>query len=96
MALAWEALLKFVPDVYLDTMGYAFTIPIFRFLGGCRVGCYVHYPTISTDMLDQVAARNARHNNAEFISKSVIMTHAKLLYYRLFAWAYGKAGMCFG
>ena len=30
MVLGMEALLKFVPDVYIDTMGYAFTIPLFK------------------------------------------------------------------
>jgi len=27
-------------------MGYAFTYALFKVLGGCSVGCYVHYPTI--------------------------------------------------
>lgn len=39
----------------VDTMGYSFTYPLFRYLGGCRVACYVHYPTISSDMVDRVA-----------------------------------------
>ncbi len=44
--LGVEALWKCTPDVFLDTMGYAFALPIFRFLGGCAVGSYVHYPVI--------------------------------------------------
>jgi hypothetical protein len=32
-------------------MGYAFTFPVFKILGNCRVACYVHYPTISTGAL---------------------------------------------
>jgi len=28
--LGFEALGKFVPDVYIDTMGYAFTLPVFK------------------------------------------------------------------
>lgn len=28
--LGMEALWKFVPDLYLDTMGYAFTLPLFK------------------------------------------------------------------
>lgn len=58
--LGWEALTEFVPDLYIDSMGYAFTLPLFRFLGGCSVGSYVHYPTISTDMLSVVRERNPR------------------------------------
>lgn len=58
--LGWEALIEFVPDLYVDSMGYAFTLPLFRFLGGCSVVSYVHYPTISTDMLSVVRDRNPR------------------------------------
>ncbi|KAK6173177.1 hypothetical protein SNE40_016681 [Patella caerulea] len=92
VVLGWEAMLSFVPDVYIDTMGYAFTLPLFRFLGGCRVGCYVHYPTISTDMLEKVTQRKESYNNAGFISKSMVLSHTKLLYYKLFAYLYGVAG----
>jgi hypothetical protein len=44
--LGFEALNTIVPDVYFDTMGYAFTFPLFKLLAGCKVGAYVHYPTI--------------------------------------------------
>ncbi|XP_065058510.1 GDP-Man:Man(3)GlcNAc(2)-PP-Dol alpha-1,2-mannosyltransferase-like [Rhopilema esculentum] len=94
MLLGLEALLKFAPDVYIDTMGYAFTFPIFKFLGGCNVGCYVHYPTISTDMLTKVKRREAAFNNASIISKSIVLTQAKLLYYKMFALLYGIVGSC--
>jgi hypothetical protein len=46
MVLGVEALVRSGrPDVFFDTMGYAFTYPIAR-LFGCEVACYVHYPTI--------------------------------------------------
>ncbi len=54
VVLALEALLRFMPDTFIDTMGYAFAQPVFGVLGHARVGCYVHYPTISTDMLAKV------------------------------------------
>jgi alpha-1,2-mannosyltransferase len=54
VVLAFEALLAFVPDMYIDSMGYAFSLPIFSVLGRSKVACYVHYPTISTDMLAKV------------------------------------------
>lgn len=73
--------------------GYAFALPLFRYVGGCRrLACYVHYPTISADMLDKVAQRRGAHNNAAFIARSSLLSRAKLVYYRLFAWAYGVAG----
>jgi alpha-1,2-mannosyltransferase len=61
-------------------MGYAFTFPIFRFLGGCFVGAYVHYPTISTDMLSRVISNEEGVNNDKFIAKSLIFTNLKLMY----------------
>lgn len=61
LLLGWEALTAFTPDLYIDSMGYAFTLPVFRYLGGCRVASYVHYPTISTDMLSVVRDRNPRY-----------------------------------
>ena len=73
-------------------MGYAFTIPLFRYLGSCKVGCYVHYPTISTDMLQRVSRREENFNNANFVSNSSVLTNVKVLYYRFFAYLYGLVG----
>ncbi|XP_053141076.1 GDP-Man:Man(3)GlcNAc(2)-PP-Dol alpha-1,2-mannosyltransferase isoform X2 [Hemicordylus capensis] len=92
--LGLEALLKCVPDIYIDSMGYAFTLPLFKYLGGCQVGCYVHYPTISTDMLSVVKNQNARFNNAAIITKNPLLSKLKLAYYYLFASIYGLVGSC--
>ncbi len=42
-------------------MGYAFTYPVARlFMGGAvPIGAYVHYPTISEDMVERVRVRRA-------------------------------------
>lgn len=94
MFLGWEALTAFVPDLYVDSMGYAFTLPIFRYLGGCKVASYVHYPTVSTDMLSVVRERNPRFNNADFISRNPVLSAVKVVYYCCFALLYGLAGSC--
>ncbi|XP_029348754.1 GDP-Man:Man(3)GlcNAc(2)-PP-Dol alpha-1,2-mannosyltransferase-like [Echeneis naucrates] len=94
MFLGWEALMAFVPDLYVDSMGYAFTLPIFRYLGGCKVASYVHYPTVSTDMLSVVRERNPRFNNADFISRNPVLSAVKVVYYCCFALLYGLAGSC--
>ncbi|XP_041857009.1 GDP-Man:Man(3)GlcNAc(2)-PP-Dol alpha-1,2-mannosyltransferase-like [Melanotaenia boesemani] len=94
MFLGWEALTSFVPDLYVDSMGYAFTLPIFRYLGGCKVASYVHYPTVSTDMLSVVRERNPRFNNADLISRNPILSALKVVYYCCFALLYGLAGSC--
>jgi len=46
-----------VPDVWIDTTGAAFTYWPARLLFACQVLAYVHYPTISTDMLQRVWER---------------------------------------
>lgn len=68
MYLAWEALCKFTPLYYFDTSGYAFTYPLAR-LFGCKVICYTHYPTISTDMLSRVRQRSFMYNNDALVAK---------------------------
>jgi alpha-1,2-mannosyltransferase len=78
--------LYFVVDLYIDTMGYAFTLPLFKFVGGCNVACYVHYPTITSDMLRRVSGHVIAHNNRPYVARSPFLTAGKLLYYRLFAW----------
>ena len=92
MVLGWEALIKHIPDIYIDSMGYAFTLPLFRYLGGCKVVSYVHYPTISTDMLERVSQRTGTYNNAQFVASSRLLSVVKIVYYRWFAWLYGLMG----
>ncbi|KIJ15033.1 glycosyltransferase family 4 protein [Paxillus involutus ATCC 200175] len=77
MYLVWEAMSKFIPDLYIDTMGYAFTFPAVAWLTGASVpiGAYVHYPTISTDMLARVRGESWK-------------MRAKRLYYRLSMYYY--------
>lgn len=88
MALGWEAMTKLIPDLFIDTMGYAFTFHIAIWLGGVPVGAYVHYPTISTDMLNRVKSRKQWHTNTDSISKSSVLSQGKLIYYRLFMYLY--------
>ena len=48
MMLAWECLRAFNPDLFVDTTGCHFSFLVAKLLAGCRVACYVHYPTITT------------------------------------------------
>nr|XP_039254200.1 GDP-Man:Man(3)GlcNAc(2)-PP-Dol alpha-1,2-mannosyltransferase-like [Styela clava] len=92
MLLAYEAINSYIPDVFIDSMGYPFSYFIFKTIAGCKVGCYVHYPTISTDMLSLVSDRTGSFNNRAIIAKSAVLTNFKLMYYWFFAWCYGCAG----
>ncbi|KFD63022.1 hypothetical protein M514_05118 [Trichuris suis] len=87
-----EALLRFQPDVFIETTGFATTLCVFRLLLGCKTACYIHYPTISTDMLQMVAEQRPSYNNDERVANVKVLTQAKLLYYKALAWNYGWLG----
>ncbi|KAL2927363.1 GDP-Man:Man(3)GlcNAc(2)-PP-Dol alpha-1 2-mannosyltransferase [Bienertia sinuspersici] len=89
--LSLEALCKFTPVYYIDTSGYAFTYPLARIFG-CKVICYTHYPTISSDMVSRVRDRSALYNNDALIAKSVWLSRCKIIYYSIFSWLYGLVG----
>jgi len=80
-------------QVMVDTSGWAFAYPLAR-LAGVRVAAYVHYPTVSADMLTAVAARRPGFNNRPALAASAPRSAAKLAYYYAFAAAYGAAGAC--
>ncbi len=62
-----------------DTMGYAFTFFIVSWLCEVPVGAYVHYPTISTDMLERVRSRKKWHTNQSRVAESSVLSSVKLL-----------------
>ncbi|KAF9516363.1 glycosyltransferase family 4 protein [Hydnum rufescens UP504] len=103
LVLVWEALDRVVPDIFLDTMGYSFIYPFLRALRlkpspstyvpsrsphRLPIGAYVHYPTISPTMLQRVRNREAGITNQSNVASSSWRTTLKLIYYRLFAFAY--------
>lgn len=78
----------------VDTMGYAFTYTFIRWLnlrpirrlGSSRqnnaslpIGAYIHYPTISTDMLNRVKNREAGVTNSASIASSGWRSSLKLM-----------------
>lgn len=89
--LAWEALCKYTPQFYFDSSGYAFTYPLARIFG-CKVICYTHYPTISSDMVSRVRQRSLMYNNDSVISRSIWLSRCKVVYYTFFSWLYGLVG----
>ena len=85
MKLAKQALLKHQPDVYCDTTGCAFTFLVAKWMlpSSTQIMAYVHYPTISTDMMAFELSNQSR---------SKFRTFVKLLYYWIFAIMYGIVG----
>jgi alpha-1,2-mannosyltransferase len=92
MRLAYKALEKVTPHLFFDTTGCAFSFFVARILAGCQVAAYVHYPTISTDMLAMVWERRPSYNHNVNIAKSALVTYIKLIYYGIFAAMYGFCG----
>ena len=58
----------------------------------CRIMAYVHYPMISSDMLQSVRDRRPTYNNNSSISQSENASNVKLLYYRIIALSYAAVG----
>lgn len=98
LVLAWDALSLLVPDVFVDTMGYAFALGLAKFLfPSVPTAAYVHYPTISTDMLDSLAAPAAAAAGAAARGVNAgqgvgVRGAVKGAYWRLFARAYARVG----
>lgn len=94
MILAWDAFSLLVPDVFVDTMGYAFALGLSKFLfRDVPTGAYVHYPTISTDMLDSLDPASAVGSQGVNAGKGAgVRGSVKKTYWKLFAWLYSLTG----
>ncbi|KAH6896938.1 alpha-1,2-mannosyltransferase alg11 [Thelonectria olida] len=92
--LAWDAFSLVVPDVFVDTMGYAFALGLCKFLfPKVPTGAYVHYPTISTDMLESLDPDSPLGSQGVNAGKGVgAQGTAKRIYWQLFARLYSWVG----
>ncbi|ORX38870.1 hypothetical protein BD324DRAFT_617618 [Kockovaella imperatae] len=95
ICLAWQGLCGphgLWGDIFLDSMGYAFTWPFVRFICGSEIaiGAYVHYPTVSSDMVKRVRERSFGIENAG-ASGSWYKTQIKLIYYHILTSLYATA-----
>ncbi|KAI8322790.1 UDP-Glycosyltransferase/glycogen phosphorylase [Martensiomyces pterosporus] len=91
--LASNAINRFCPDMFIDTVGYAFTYPLIRLLTArIPIISYTHYPAISSDMQTMVSSRESGFNNDSAIAGSALLTTLKSIYYKVFAHMYAYAG----
>ena len=91
LILAYDAFSLLVPDIFIDTMGYAFTLAFSKFcFPKVPTAAYVHYPTISTDMLESLDSKEAKGLNAG--AGVGWKGDVKKKYWRLFAAAYSWVG----
>ncbi|RHZ55207.1 alpha-1,2-mannosyltransferase ALG11 [Aspergillus thermomutatus] len=92
LVVAYDAFNLLVPDVFLDTMGYAFTLAFCKMLfPSVPTGAYVHYPTISTDMLQSLDDSTGLKGVNAGAGKGV-KGQVKRKYWLAFARLYGWVG----
>ncbi|KAH6639750.1 hypothetical protein C7974DRAFT_389126 [Boeremia exigua] len=90
LVLAYDAFSLLVPDIFVDTMGYAFALALSScFFPAVPTGAYVHYPTISTDMLDSLQTGGQGVNAG---AGTGYRGAAKQKYWQLFAQLYSRVG----
>lgn len=90
LVLAFDAFTLLVPDIFIDTMGYAFALGLSSILfPTVPTGAYVHYPTISTDMLDSLQVGGQGVNAGTGVGNRGA---AKKKYWQLFAQLYSRMG----
>jgi alpha-1,2-mannosyltransferase len=90
LILAYDAFSLLKPDIFIDTMGYAFTLALCNLLfPEVPTGAYVHYPTISTDMLGSLDEGGQGVNAG---SGTGWRGMAKRRYWHLFARLYSWVG----
>ena len=92
LLLAVDAFMLLVPDVFIDTMGYAFTLYLSKLLfPSVPTAAYVHYPTISTDMLESLDTTDDNHGLNAGAGKG-LRGILKRKCWKLFAAAYSHVG----
>lgn len=88
--LAYDAFTLLAPDIFIDTMGYAFALAFSKLLfPDVPTGAYVHYPTISTDMLGSLEEGGQGLNGG---AGKGVKGLIKKRYWKLFSKMYGWAG----
>ncbi|KAK3684236.1 glycosyltransferase family 4 protein [Podospora appendiculata] len=92
--MAWDAFSLLAPDIFIDTMGYAFAIGLSKFVfPDVPTAAYVHYPTISTDMLSSLDPSSPLGSQGVNAGRGAGPRGTlKKLYWRLFAHTYSHMG----
>jgi alpha-1,2-mannosyltransferase len=94
LVLAWDAFSLLPPDIFVDTMGYAFALAFSKVLfGNVPTGAYVHYPTISTDMLSSLDPASANGDKGVNAGQGGgARGTLKTIYWNIFATLYSWVG----
>ncbi|KAL4881447.1 hypothetical protein BJY04DRAFT_58406 [Aspergillus karnatakaensis] len=92
LIVGYDAFTLLVPDIFVDTMGYAFAVAFSKLLfPSVPTGAYVHYPTISTDMLQSLDDKTGL-KGANAGAGTGLKGNLKRKYWLAFARLYGWVG----
>lgn len=80
------------PDIFIDTTGCPFTLPVAKLLTGAKTNAYIHYPTMSNDMFAKVQNKESDFNNRELFTSNAGLLRLKILYYKFFLVLYKFCG----
>ncbi|KAL4487217.1 hypothetical protein ABPG72_017936 [Tetrahymena utriculariae] len=92
MLYTYKCLLKYQPDIFFDSTGFAFSHIIAKKFLGCKVVSYTHYPFISSDMIEKVIRNEQSFNNRGFIAQSGLFSNIKFFYYLILTKLYKFMG----
>ncbi|KAL8798022.1 MAG: hypothetical protein Q9182_007021 [Xanthomendoza sp. 2 TL-2023] len=93
LVLAYDAFSLMVPDLFIDTMGYAFALAFSKFVfPTIPTGAYVHYPTISTDMLGSLDTSSTLGKGLNAGTGRGLRGFLKKRYWHVFANLYSRVG----
>lgn len=82
--MSFEAMIRFLPDIYIDVIGNAWTYPCFHYIGSASILSYFQHPIIPNGLRDKAIEQYTD----SFTSRLT------LLYYDLFSFIYGCCGSC--
>jgi alpha-1,2-mannosyltransferase len=92
MIALFQTPLSLWPNIFVDTTGCPFTLPVAKILTGATVAAYIHYPTMSNDMFQKIQDRKSDFNNRPIFTKIIPLFYAKILYYKIFLFMYKICG----
>ena len=88
---AFETVIRFKPDVLIDTAGYPFIYPIIKMFQ-CRIVTYVHYPFINNEVIQRLQVKS--YNNSGSIANNYnnLFRCLKIFYYKNLLNVYSYCG----
>ena len=74
-----ESVIKHPPEIFIDTTGYGFALTIPKIIAGCKTAAYIHYPIISTDMINDIYSGASFNHGSCMIMPVALCHNAKIM-----------------